>query len=211
MDLGFTKASSLAIIDSQLEDIARNITPAQYEIIRQVIYVTADLDYQSLLKFSDDALVLGANAVTARTPIIVDVPEIQVSIVPQLQKTFGNPVYCCGTTKGDVIKKTTKAAQGLEILASKYPQSIFIVGQDQAAMSSLITLLQNKVIEPRLAIATPPTFGDNSKQRLIEFLVPYICLENDKGGAGVAAAIFNSLVNLTWQISPENKENLINN
>ncbi len=96
MDLHFTEASSLAIIDHQIErieGIESNFSPAQYEIIRQVIYSTADMEYQSLLKFSDSALAKGAAALTAITPIIVDVPEVQVSIVPKLQQTFGNPVY----------------------------------------------------------------------------------------------------------------------
>ncbi|MEM9508062.1 MAG: precorrin-8X methylmutase [Cyanobacteria bacterium P01_E01_bin.35] len=206
MDLSFTKASSLAIIDRKIGGIAADITPAQYEIIRQVIYATADLNYQSLLKFSESALTQGAAALTAMTPIIVDVPEIQVSIVPKLQKTFGNPVYCCATINAEIKGRTTRAARGLEILGSKYPHSIFIIGQDQTALSSMIALLRNKVIEPSLAIATPPTFLESSKkQRLIESSVPYICLNTDKGGANIASAIFNSLIGLTWQTYPQDQ------
>ena len=166
-------------------------------------HATADLDYQSLLNFSAGALTKAAVALTAATPIIVDVPEIQVSIVPKLQQTFGNSVYCCATTKVEVAGKSSRAARGLEILGKKYPQSIFIIGQDQTAMSSLIDLLRNKVIEPSLAIATPPTFIEpHNKQRLIESSVPYICLNAEKGGANIASAIFNSLIRLTWKSYP---------
>ena len=199
MDLNFTEASSLAIIDREIEGIKENLTPAQYEIVRQVIYYTADLEYGSLVKFSDGALAKGAAALTALTPIIVDVPEIQVSIVPRLQQAFGNPVYCCATTTQQVADKSTKAATGLEILGNKYPNGIFIIGQDPVAMSTMIDLLQNKVIEPTLAIATPPVFTkSNNKQKLNNSYIPSITLNSSKGGANVAAAIFNSLVKLAW-------------
>lgn len=200
MDLNFTEASSLSIIDYKIEGIEKNVTPAQYEIIRQVIYATADLEYQSLLKFSDGALAKGAAALTASTPIIVDVPEIQVSIVPKLQQTFGDSVYCCTTIKTEALPKETKASSGLKVLASKYPQGIFIIGQDQATMDTISDLLQNKAIEPSLAIATPPTFLEsNAKQRLQKSFVPYICVDSHKGGATVATAIFNALIKLTCQ------------
>jgi precorrin-8X/cobalt-precorrin-8 methylmutase len=206
MDLSFTEASSLAIIDRQIEGIEKNVAPSQYEIIRQVIYYTADLEYGSLIEFSDGALAKGAAALTALTPIIVDVPEIQVSIVPKLQQSFGNPVYCCTTTSPQIADKSTKAAQGLEILGHKYPNGIFIIGQEQTAMSTMVNLLKDKVIEPSLAIATPPMFIElDTKQRLKESYIPNISLNSSKGGANVAAAIFSSLLRLTWQAQQKGK------
>ena len=200
MDLNFTEASSLAIIDRQIEGIEENIAPAQYEVIRRVIYATADLEYRSLLRFSDGVLAKGAAALAAVTPIIVDVPEIQVSIVPKLQQTFGNPVYCCATNSPEIAAKSTKAAKGLEILGNKYPNSIFIIGQEQTAMAMMVNLLQNKVIEPSFAIATPPTFLElDTKQKLQDSYIPNISLASSKGGASVASEIFNSLLRLAWQ------------
>ena len=185
-----------------MEGIESNFSPAQYEIIRHVIYSTADMEYQSLLKFSDGALAKGAAALTAITPIIVDVPEIQVSIVPKLQQTFGNSVYCCTTNSNESTDKATRGSNGLKMLASKYPHGIFIIGQDQTAMSTMTDLLRNKIIEPSLAIATPPIFlKSHTKQRLQKSSIPYICVNSEKGGATVASAIFNALIRLTWQAS----------
>jgi precorrin-8X/cobalt-precorrin-8 methylmutase len=205
MDLDFTDASSLAIIDRQIGEIGRDITPAEYEIIRQVVYCTADLEYQSLLQFSPGALAKGAAALTAVTPIIVDVPEIQVSIVPNLQKTFANPVYCCTTTSSNVAKDGSKASQGLEVLGRKYPQAIFIIGQDQTALLTMIDLLKNKIIDPSLAIATPPMFIElETKQQLKNFDLPNIHIKGQKGGDNIATAIFNSLIRLAWQAKRKN-------
>lgn len=200
MNLDFTDASSLATIDRQIGEISENITPAQYEIIRQVVYCTADLEYQSLLKFSPGALAKGAAALTAVTPIIVDVPEIQVSIVPKLQRTFTNPVYCCATISGNVAKDRSKASQGLEILGRKYPKSMFVIGQDQTSLLTMIDLLKNKVIDPSLVVATPPMFIDlEIKQKLKNFDIPSIFIDGQKGGANIAATVINSLVRLAWR------------
>jgi precorrin-8X/cobalt-precorrin-8 methylmutase len=203
MDLDFTDASSLATIDRQIAEtteIGEKITPAQYEIIRQVIYSTADLEYQSLLRFSPGALAKGAAAITAVTPIVVDVPEIQVSIVPKLQKTFANPVYCCSTMSSNLATGGSKAARGLEILGQKYPQSIFIIGQDQSALFTMMDLFKNKAVEPSLVIVTAPMFIESAaKQKLAGSDLPHIYINSPKGGANIASAIFNSLLQLTWQ------------
>ncbi|MGL5795132.1 MAG: precorrin-8X methylmutase [Waterburya sp.] len=204
MNLDFTEASSLAVIDRQLEHSDRQLTAAQYEIIRQVIYHTADLEYSSLLKFSEGALAKGAAALTACTPIVVDVPEIQVSIVPRLQKTFRNPVYCAVTNSTEASKTKTRAAYGLEALGNKYPNSIFIIGQDASALTTLTELIKRKVINPSLAIATPPLLiASEEKQILIHSLTPLVYVNSPKGSTSVASAIFKSLVKLTWLAYPQ--------
>lgn len=199
MVLNLIEASSLAKIDRQTEAVQANNSPAQYEIIRQVIYYTADLEYQSLIRFTDGVLAKGAAALTAAMPIVVDVPEIQVSIVPNLQKTFANPVYCCTTNASETETAESKAASGLEILGGKYPNGIFIIGQDQAALKTMVNLLENKTIKPSLAIATPPVFIESeAKKKLKNSYIPHISIKSSKGGANVASAIFKSLVNLAW-------------
>lgn len=196
MNLHFTEASALAIIDRQLEGL--EFSPSQYEIVRQVIYHTGDLEYQSLLKFSETALVKGAAALTAKTPIIVDVPEIQVKIVPRIRQTFGNPVYCC-TTKGKATAQKTQAANGLETLAKALSNSIIIIGQDEIAMATAIELIKSKATAPSLAIFTPPLFIEPDPRRWLKYSdVPYIIVGGDKGGANVASAIFNGLLRLAW-------------
>ena len=200
MDLNFIEASTLAIIDRQITGIEKDFTPAQYEIIRQVIYSSADFEYQSLLQFSPEVLVKGAAALTAAIPIIIDVPEIQVSIVPKLQQTFINPVYCCATTSSKVSERETKASSGLKVLADKYPNSIYLIGQDQTTMTAMVNLIEHQTIKPSLAIVTPPTLIESeAKQKLRNSDIPNIQIASAKGGANIAIAIFNSLIRLSWQ------------
>lgn len=206
MDLHFTEASALAAIDRQIHSSDLDISPAQYEIIRQVVYRTADFEYVSLLKFSEDALSKGAASLTASTPIVVDVPEIQVGIVPQLQQSFRNPVYCCATTSSNELSVgKSKVVQGLEKLARIHPHGIYIIGQDEVAFNTLVGLMREKVVEPSLAIATFPMFIEPDKRKFsVTSSIPAIYTVGAKGGSTVASAILKSLVDLTWKANQIN-------
>jgi precorrin-8X/cobalt-precorrin-8 methylmutase len=199
MEWHVTDAQSLAIIDSEIGDHV--FSPAEYEIVRRVIYATSDFEYKSLIRFSEHALQAGAAALAARTTIVVDVPMVQVGIAYDIQNTFANPVYCSMEALTRPQKERTRAAWGIETLAKRYPEGIFVVGQAQTALTALVDLIEAEEIRPALIIATPAAFinVDSDKERLQESLVPYITIDSRKGNAVVASAIVDGLVDLAWQ------------
>ncbi|WP_414519641.1 precorrin-8X methylmutase [Nostoc sp. PCC 9305] len=199
MEWHVTDAQSLAIIDSEIGDHV--FSPAEYEIVRRVIYATADFEYKSLIRFSERALQAGAAALAARTTIVVDVPMVQVGIAYDIQNTFANPVYCSMEALTRPQKEKTRAAWGIETLAKRYPEGIFVVGQAQTALTALVDLIEVEEIRPALIIATPVGFVnvDEAKERLQDSLVPHIIVDSRKGNAVVAAAIVDGLVDLAWQ------------
>ncbi|MBE9208225.1 precorrin-8X methylmutase [Nostoc sp. LEGE 06077] len=204
MEWHVTDAQSLAIIDSEIGDHA--FSPAEYEIVRRVIYATADFEYKSLIRFSEHALQAGAAALAARTTVVVDVPMVQVGIAYDIQNTFANPVYCSMETVTRPQKEKTLAAWGIETLAKRYPEGIFVVGQAQTALTALVDLIEAEEILPALIIATPVGFVDvdTAKNRLQDSPVPYITIDNRKGNAVVAAAVVDGLVDLAWQAYGQN-------
>jgi precorrin-8X/cobalt-precorrin-8 methylmutase len=199
MEWHVTDAQSLAIIDSEIGD--HIFSPAEYEIVRRVVYATADFEYQSLIQFSEQALQAGAAALAARITIVVDAPMVQAGISSDIQNTFANPVYCSMEALTRPQKEKTRAAWGIETLARRYPEGIFVVGQAQTALTALVELIESEEIRPALIVATPPGFInlETAKERLQESLVPYITIEGRKGNAVVAAAIVDGLVDLAWQ------------
>ncbi|MEJ6487243.1 precorrin-8X methylmutase [Nostoc punctiforme UO1] len=199
MEWHVTDAQSLAIIDNEIENHV--FSPAEYEIVRRVIYSTADFEYKSLIRFSERALQAGAAALAARTTIVVDVPMVQVGIASEIQNTFANPVYCSMEALTRPQKEKTRAAWGIETLAKRYPEGIFVIGQAQTALTALVDLIEAEEIRPALIIATPVGFVnvDEAKGRLQDSLVPHITIESRKGNAVVAAAIVDGLVDLAWQ------------
>jgi precorrin-8X/cobalt-precorrin-8 methylmutase len=209
MEWHFTDAQSLAMIDREIGDHV--FSPAEYEIVRRVIYATADFEYKALIRFSDLALQSGAAALAARTTIVVDVPMVQVGIATHIQNTFANPVYCSMEAITRPQKEKTRAAWGIETLARRYPEGIFVVGQAQTALTALVELIEAEEIKPALVIGTPSGFVDMdvAKQRLADSLVPHIRVDGRKGSAVVAAAIMNGLVDLAWQAYGRERNGMI--
>jgi precorrin-8X/cobalt-precorrin-8 methylmutase len=126
---------------------------------------------------------------------------VQVGISHDIQSTFANPVYCSMEALTRPQKEKTRAAWGIETLARRYPEGIFVVGQAQTALTALVELIEAEEIRPALIVATPAGFinSKTAKERLQESLVPYITVEGRKGNAVVAAAIVDGLVDLAWQ------------
>ena len=58
MEWHVSDAQSLGLIDNEIGD--HGFSAAEYEIVRRVIYATADFEYKSLISFSDQALQAGA-------------------------------------------------------------------------------------------------------------------------------------------------------
>ncbi len=208
MEWHITDAQSLRIIDREIGDHA--FSPAEYEIVRRVIYATADFEYKSLIRFSEQALQAGVAALAARSTIIVDVPMVQVGIAPIIQSTFANPVYCSMEAITRPQRDKTRAAWGIETLAKRYPEGIFVVGQAQTALSALVDLVETEEIRPALVVGTPASFVgvDVAEERLKDSLIPHIRIEGRKGSAVVAAAIMSGLVELAWQAYGKERSNL---
>jgi len=184
-----TDANCLLAIDQEVGN--HHFWPSQYEIIRRVIYETGDFDYLSHLHFSDRALSAGAAALAAHTAIIVDSPLIQAAITPVSQNGFANPIYW------EHYPHYT-----LSVLAKRYPEAIFVLGQDQRGLAKFLELLDQDEIKPAFTVMTPPKFIelDSLEQRLATLTIPHIRVTGRKGNASVAAGIVNGLIDLAWQV-----------
>ena len=195
--LGYVQ--SLAIIDREIG--THSFSPAEYEILRRVIYETADFEYKSLINFTKDSLAAGAAALAVRTTIVVDVPMVKVSLVPHLQKTFANPVYCSLETIAGPRKSKAQIAWGIKTLAQRYPEAIFVIGRAQTALAALVESIESSQMRPALVIATPSEFIEvnEAQQKLENAQIPYISISGRKGSAVIAVAIVNGLIDLAWQ------------
>ena len=209
MEWHASNAEHLASIDRKVGD--HGLSPAKYEVVRRTIHATADFDYLHSIHFSANALKSGAAALAARTTIVVDDPMVQVGIVRTIQDTFANPVYCGAEAITRPQRAKSIVAWGVETLARRYPEAIFVIGQSAEALSTLVSLIEAEEAAPALVIAAPPSFASVSdsssdasdptspKQQLARLQVPHIVTTSSKGAACVAAAILDGLLDLTWQ------------
>ncbi|MEM6837956.1 MAG: precorrin-8X methylmutase [Cyanobacteria bacterium P01_C01_bin.120] len=199
MEWHVSDAQSLRVIDRKIGH--HMFTPSEYELVRRVIYATADFDFASLVRFSEHSLTSGAAALAARTTIVVDVPMVQVGIAASIQRTFVNPVYCSMDALTRPQKGKSKTAWGIETLAKRYPEGIFMVGESQTALESLVELVETNQVRPALVVATPAGFLDVDvlKTRLQDAMVPHIRIDGQKGSPVLAVAIMSGLIDLAWQ------------
>lgn len=199
MEWHTTDAQSLRLIDQEIGD--HRFSPAEYEIVRRAIYATADFEYKEIVRFSDHALQSGAAALAARSTVIVDMPMVKVGISNVIQQTFANPVYCSMDAVTRPQRSKARSAWGIETLSERYPEAIFIVGQSQTALLSLIELIEKDKIRPALVIGTPANFMgiDTLGERFRNTSVPHIRITGRKGSVVVAVALMNGLVDLAWQ------------
>lgn len=189
----------LAIVDREIG--SHRFRPAEYELVRRVVYQTGDLDYVGLSGFADGAIASGATALAARTAIIVDVPMVMTGILPTVQSTFCNPVFCASAVSPQAQDPRSPIAQGMIALANQYPEAIFIIGQDINALNALIELIEAEEIQPALVVGAAAGFmdADVSKERLQDSMIANIRVSSRKGGPGVAVALVNGLVELAAQ------------
>jgi precorrin-8X/cobalt-precorrin-8 methylmutase len=155
MEWHVTDAQSLAIIDREIGD--HIFTAAEYEIVRRVIYATADFEYLSLIRFSERALQAGSRCLGGSDYDSGRCANGAGGDYPSHSNTFANPVYCSMEALTRPQKEKTQAAWGIQTLARRYPEGIFVVGQAQTALTALIELIEGEEIKP--CVSDWDTFG----------------------------------------------------
>ncbi|BAQ60944.1 cobalt-precorrin-8x methylmutase [Geminocystis sp. NIES-3708] len=190
-------AQNLAIIDQEVN--RGKFSPAEYEIVRRTIYVSGDFDYHSLVSFSSNALQSGAAALSARVPIIVDTSILQTSITSLLQSTFLNPVYSVEAISSNIVFEQ-KPSSILENLAYRYPYAIYVFGQNQIILDSLLDFIESQEIKPSLIITTASGFiyKEAINMKLRDSSISHIRVDSCKGGVNLAMAIIDGLIDLAW-------------
>jgi precorrin-8X/cobalt-precorrin-8 methylmutase len=210
MEWNLLTCQNLALIDREIEN--HRFSPAEYEIIRRIVYASCDCEYQSLVVFAHQPLKIGAAALSARVPIIVDSSMIQAGINSALQLTFANPVYCL-EEMSQPLSTSPKKAWLLNHLAKRYPEAIYVIGKNQLLLANLLELIQSKQLDPSLIIATPAGFVKKEivNHRLRDSLVSHIRIDSCKGGVHLAIAIFNGLVDLAWIVQEKTSPTINSN
>ncbi|XFA72673.1 precorrin-8X methylmutase [Thermosynechococcaceae cyanobacterium Okahandja] len=188
--------AQLRLIDQRLA--GHTLSPAEYDVVRRVVYATGDPEYLNLILYSEQALQSGVAALAAHAPIVVDVTMVQVGLLPQTQESFANPIYCGAETFIRPQQGKSRIAFGVETLARRHPTAIFVISSDYSALEPLLRLVEAQEIRPALVIDAAPNFAPPILERLQKSWVPHITVKGTKGGVAVATAIMTSLIQLAW-------------
>lgn len=201
---------SFEIISQLLK--GKNIPPLHEPVIKRVIHATADLDYTDNLKFSENAVEKGLQALISGCGIVTDTRMAEVGINKKALYRLGAHITCFmddeEVAKEAVQRGTTRAAVSMEKASTADPKNkIFVIGNAPTALIRLYELICESTVKPELVIGVPVGFVNviESKELFKQCNTPYIISEGRKGGSNVAAAIVNALMYMALKEEEHNE------
>ena len=189
---------SMEIITQELN--GRTWPEPQFSIVKRCIHTSADFDYADNLCFSDNAAMLGVEALRRGAVIVTDTKMAWSGINKKKLAEYGGEAYCFMSDE-DVAKEAqergcTRAAICMERGAALGKEVIFAVGNAPTALIRLYELIQEGKVDPALIIGAPVGFVNvvEAKELIMTAGVPYIVPRGRKGGSNIAATICNAML-----------------
>ena len=189
---------SFEIISQELGQI--ELDPLIEPVLKRVIHTTADFEYVENLKFSQDAVKKGMEALRNGAVIITDTQMARSGINKKTLEELGGEALCY-MADDDVAADakangTTRATASMDKAAKLEKPVIFAIGNAPTALVRLYELIKEEKLKPELIIGVPVGFVNvvESKELIMELDIPYIVAQGRKGGSNVAAAICNAML-----------------
>jgi precorrin-8X/cobalt-precorrin-8 methylmutase len=198
------EAESFRIIGEQFD--GSRFSSLELPIVKRIIHTTADFEYADLVRFGNNAIEAGMDAISKGADIITDVKMVDVGISKERLDKFGGKVRCFVADEDVVcqakMNNVTRTAMGIRKAlspTSHIPHStskIVVIGNAPTALMELTRMIKEGRVRPALVIGVPVGFIDaeESKEGLMGLDVPYISIKGRKGGSTVAVAIVNALL-----------------
>ena len=189
---------SMEIIDQELGNIT--FPEDKRDIIKRVIHTTADFEFARTMRFSDDAVARGLDALKRGATILTDTNMACTGIsAVSLKKLGGQKVcYMADPEIAAIAKKngSTRATASMDKACDIEGPLIIAIGNAPTALLRLAELIEADKIHPDLVIGVPVGFVNviASKEAIMKCHVPYIVATGRKGGSAIAAAICNALI-----------------
>lgn len=190
---------SFKIISSELDERGIELDPSYAHIIKRCIHTSADFDYAESLYFSDGVVDRIASALAAGSSIITDTKMAQAGINKNKLAQFGGTTLCF-ISADDVAeeakrREVTRSYVAMEKAMLLDKPVIFAIGNAPTALFSIISMFEQKKIEPVAVIGVPVGFVNvvESKELLIKSGIPCIVNRGRKGGSNIAACIVNAI------------------
>jgi len=198
-------AESFRIIEEEVG--SHSFDAGQWPIVRRMIHASGDLDLIPFVRFHNDPVTKGLNALASSTPIVTDVTMVLAGINHSWANQLGVPIRCFLNDEGVVEKAkqlgTTRSALAMEKAMAQLPEAIYVIGNAPTALFALCRAVKEERGRPALIVAIPVGFVAvrESKEEALRLSVPVISILGRKGGSAIAAAAVNALL----QLAMENK------
>ena len=169
-------------------------------IIKRAIHTTGDFDYLYTMRFEHDVLKKIEEVIRAKGTILLDsnisLNGINKRVLDQLGVS-----YRCLISDEEVVelakeKQITRAMAAVEIAAKIEGPKVFAFGGAPTALSYLIELAEQGLVEPDAVIGVPVGFinVEESKEELLQSGLPALVNVGRKGGSTIVVAIINAII-----------------
>ena len=91
---GDIERTSMSIIGAELAERGVVLPPEHEAVVKRVIHTTADFDYVEHLRFTPDAVALGAAALGDGAPIVTDTNMALAGVSKAALERLGGKAYC---------------------------------------------------------------------------------------------------------------------
>ena len=207
-DLGATTSDAMEIAETSMDRV-HEIVPQETPNDRlraKAVHATGDPEFHHLMRFANDPVPVGAEAVLDERPIVTDITMVKSGITGrghdcEVRKAIGNGAELAAETG-----MTRTAASVLELdRQGVYDGAIAVVGNAPTAALTLADCIEQGT-RPAVVVATPVGFvkAAESRERLREVAaehdVPAVTNVGRRGGSGLAAGLTNELVHVASDV-----------
>lgn len=191
---------SREIVKSKIKEVLGsdidNYSEEELGIIERIVHATADPEYAKLVKFKENAIKYGIEAIKNSKPLIVDINMVGAGIRYENINCFINNEETYKMAKEEEI---TRAVASMRIAKDLIDGGVVVIGNAPTALLEVIRMIKEEGIKPKLVIGAPVGFvkASASKELLRGVDVPSITTIGPKGGTPVAVAIANGIIALS--------------
>ncbi len=167
-----------------------HLGPLGRAVAERVIHASADPEYAESLVLDEAALEKGIEALRRGVSIIADVNMVAAGVTARKARCYVSDPHA-RELSGEL--GLTRSAAGFRVAAEEAGAgAVWVVGN---APTALFELLQMDVA-PALVVGLPVGFvgAAESKEELIDSVLPAVANRGPKGGSAVAAAALNALI-----------------
>lgn len=183
-----------------VQSFVKGDTP-QDRIRQRCVIATGDPAFAELMRFNNDPVNAGINAIREGAPIFTDIRMAQVGITKQGHKC---DVRCVlDLDEGaDIAGNTgiTRTSAGFVALGKELEGAIIVIGNAPSAALTVCRMIDEGIF-PAILVATPVGFVNaaESKELVRTLIVPSITCVGTRGGTPVAVAVVNELVEIAFR------------
>jgi precorrin-8X/cobalt-precorrin-8 methylmutase len=165
-------------------------------IKQRCVIATGDPAFADLMRFNNEPIRAGINAILEKAPIFTDVTMAQTGITKLGHRCN---VRCVLEEGDEIFRKTgvTRTSAGFLALEKELDGAIIVIGNAPSAALTVCELVE-RGLHPGLLVATPVGFVNaaRSKEIVRTLDIPSITCTGTRGGTPVAVAVVNELVQI---------------